>query len=372
MATELTSRTVTLDEGAVFDDFYGRGWTDGLPIVPPTKERVRAMMATVGRHPDDVVAILQPQRAAATIEKIAVNAVMAGCLPEYFPVVVAAIDAVADPTFEIGAMNVTTSCSSPVLIVNGPIRKKLDINDGWGLFGPGWRANATIGRAVSLVMLNVAGRIPGRVSKAVIGWPGRFGVCIAEREEASPWGPLHVERGFDVSDSTVTVQSACGLHPLECTDDTAEDLLASLTGALHIPLLINVFPWWGLGEMLLVMSPDHVRILAEAGWTKERLKEHFVEHTQDIPKELFSERVLRYLIKDDEGRRLEGTTVGRKELVEAGKVKAGQSQVTDKGVALAARPDQFMIVVGGGDGRIHSVFLPSYGDSFAVTRRIET
>lgn len=370
--TEFTSKTLTLDDSAdaVYETFYRQGWTDGLPIVPPTKERVAAMISTVHRPANECVALLPPKKGEATIEKLAINSVMAGCLPSYFPVVVAAVEALADPKFEIGAMNVTTSCTSPMLIVNGPARKLLDINDGWGLLGPGWRANATIGRAISLIMLNVAGRVPGKVSKAVIGFPGRYGMCIGEREEASRWEPYHVEQGFDPGESTVTVVSPCGVHPLECTDDSAEDLLASLSGALHAPLLINVFPWWGLGEMVLIMCPDHVRILSEAGFSKQDVKQYLYDHTQDIPRSLFSERVLEYITKDDQGERLEGTSVGRRNLVEAGLVKPGQKQVTEKGVALAARPDQFLIVVGGGDGRIHSVFLPTYGDSFAVTRRI--
>jgi hypothetical protein len=367
------ARTLDLEDSAeaVFEDYYQRGWTDGLPVIPPTRERVAAMMATVKRAPDECVALLPPKKGQATLEKLAVNAVMAGCHPSYFPVVVAAVEALADPKFEIGAMNVTTSCTSPMLIINGPVRKQLDINDGWGLLGPGWRANATIGRAISLIMLNIAGRIPGQVSKAVIGFPGRYGMCIGEREETSRWEPLHVEKGFDAAESTVTVVSPCGVHPMECTDDTAEDLLASLSGALHVPLLINVFPWWGVGEMVVVMCPDHIRILSEAGYSKRDVQQYFYDHTQDIPREFFSERVLEYITKDDEYSRLEGTTVGRRSLVDAGLVKPGQRQVTEKGVALAARPDQFIIVAGGGDGRIHSVFLPTYGDSFAVTKRID-
>lgn len=372
MVAETSSATIAVEDSldSVYGLFYERGWTDGLPIVPPTRERVAAMLEAVGRPAHDVVAVLPPKNGAATLEKLAINAVMAGCLPAYFPVVVAAVDALADPKFEIGAMNVTTSCTSPMLIVNGPIRQRLDINDGWGLLGPGWRANATIGRAISLIMLNIAGRIPGRVSKAVIGFPGRYGMCIGEREEASAWEPYHVEHGFKADEDTVTVVSPCGVHPMECTDDSAEDLLASLTGALHQPLLINVFPWWGMGEMVIIMSPDHIRILAEAGYSKQDVQRHFYENTLDIPKAYFSKRVLEYITKDDEGSRLEGTSVGRRSLVDAGLVRPDQRQVTDKGVALAARPDQFIIVAGGGDGRIHSVFLPTYGDSFAVTRRI--
>jgi hypothetical protein len=370
--TNFESATLTLDsaEGDVFETFYKNGWTDGLPIVAPTKDRVEGMIAATSRSADDVVAILPPKLGFATIEKLAINAVMAGCRPEYFPVVIAAVEALADPRFEIGAMNVTTSCTSPMVIVNGPIRNQLDINSGWGLLGPGWRANATIGRAISLIMLNIAGRVPGEVSKAVIGFPGRYGMCIGEREEASRWEPLHVERGFAADESTVTVVSPCGVHPLECTDDTATDLLKSIAGGLHVPLLINIFPWWGLGEMVLVMSPDHVRILADAGYSKQDVKEYLYESTLDIPPQFFSDRVLEYIRKDDEGERMEGTSVGRRNLVAAGLVKPDQRQVTEKGVALAARPDQFLIVVGGGDGRIHSVFMPTYGDSFAVTRKI--
>ncbi len=368
----MSSASVSVPDApdAIFDIFYERGWTDGLPIVPPTKERVAAMLAAYGKPADEAVAVLPPRNGDATLEKLATNAVMAGCRPEYFPVVVAAVEALADPKFEIGAMNVTTSCTSPMLIINGPIRKRLDINDGWGLLGPGWRANATIGRAISLIMLNIAGRIPGQVSKAVIGFPGRYGMCIGEREEASAWEPYHVEHGFSADEDTVTVVSPCGVHPLECTDDSAEDLLASLTGALHQPLLINVFPWWGMGEMVIVMSPDHIRILAEAGYSKADVQRHFYENTLDIPKKFFSGRVLEYITKDDQGDRLEGTSVGRRSLVDAGLVRPDQKQVTDMGVALAARPDQFIIVCGGGDGRIHSVFMPTYGDSFAVTRKI--
>ena len=193
------ARTLNLEDSAeaVFEDYYQRGWTDGLPVIPPTRDRVAAMLATARRGPAEIVAVLPPKKGHATVEKLAVNAVMAGCHPSYFPVVIAAVEALADPKFEIGAMNVTTSCTSPMLIINGPVRQQLDINDGWGLLGPGWRANATIGRAISLIMLNIAGRIPGQVSKAVIGFPGRYGMCIGEREEASAWEPLHVERGFD-------------------------------------------------------------------------------------------------------------------------------------------------------------------------------
>ncbi|MFC1934233.1 hypothetical protein ACFLUK_01860 [Chloroflexota bacterium] len=368
---EFRSKTLTLEDSidSVYEMFYKQGWTDGLPIVPPTKERVAAMISTVGKPASEGIAVLPPKMGEATIEKLAINSVMAGCLPSYFPVIVAAVEALADPTFDLASMNTTTSATSPMLILNGPVRQLLDVNCGWGLLGPGWRANATIGRAISLIMLNIAGRVPGEVSKAVIGFPGRYGMCIGEREEGSPWEPYHVEKGFHRDESTVTVVSPCGAHPLEAPlENNAEELLTTLAGALHLPLLINVCPWWGLGEVVLIIGPDHARILAEGGFSKQDVKQYFYEHTQDIPLSFFSESLIGDMVSADNGERLAG--VSRRKMVESGLIREGQRQVTDKGVALAARPDQFLIIVGGGDGRIHSAFLPTFGDSFAVTRSI--
>ncbi len=208
-ALELKSKRVQVDgEAAVYEEYYRRGWTDGLPIIAPTPERVETMLS--GLDPGRELAELPPKRAMVTVEKVAINAVMAGCLPSYFPVVLAAVEAIADPTFNLFGVDTTTSGVCVLTVVNGPIRQQLEINSSYGCFGPGWRANATIGRAIALVQQNVGGRIPGPVSKSTHGQPGRYTMCIGEFEERNPWGPLHVERGFKPGDNTVTVFSPTG------------------------------------------------------------------------------------------------------------------------------------------------------------------
>src|SRR5690348_10461674 len=187
---------------------FDRGVTDGLPGVPPTAERVAAAVAASGRAPEELVAEMPPRFGRATVQKVAVNAVMAGCRPEYLPVVVAAVEAMCDERFCLLGVSGTTDAVAPLVIVNGPIRAKLDINSGAGVFGPGWRANATIGRAVRLCWVNIGGAAPGVISMSTFGGPARYTYCIGENEEASPWEPLHVEHGFAASDSTVGVMAA--------------------------------------------------------------------------------------------------------------------------------------------------------------------
>ena len=187
--------------------FEARGWTDGLPVAPPTLPRVEAMCATTARAPAEVLGEVEPLRGEATVEKIAANAVMAGCRPEHFPVVLAAVEAVLDPAFNMRGVQTTDENVAPLLIVSGPLAARLGVNAGFGALGPGWRANAAIGRAVRLVMLNLGGGWPGAVSLAGLGQPGRYTLCLAERED-SPWPPLHVELGYRPEQSTVTVLRA--------------------------------------------------------------------------------------------------------------------------------------------------------------------
>ncbi len=368
---EVMAETITCENSidSIYELFYKNGWTDGLPIVPPTRERVDKMMSTVKRPANECVALLAPNMGEATIEKLAINAVMAGCLPSYFPIIVAAVEALADPRFNLYSINTTTNPTSPMLIVNGPVRNHVDINCSWGVLGPGWRANATIGRAISLIMLNIAGRIPGKVSKAVIGHPGRYGMCIGEREEESPWEPLHVERGFQQSESTVTVVSPGGVHSLEdLGNTTAASLLTDLAGGLHLSSTLNTQPFWGLGEAVLIMCPDHARILAREGFSKQDVKRYLCEHIQ-IPHSFFSEGTLNRMVGMDTGEH--PYHVDRQKMIKDGLIKDGQKQVTDKGVSLFARPDQILVVVAGGDGRIHSAYCPTWGDSWAITQTIK-
>src|ERR1043166_1151107 len=198
------------DLWAVNAFFEEKGWTDGLPIIPPTEERVGQTIAAVKRNPQDVIGVVPPRWAPATVEKIAINAVMAGCLPQYMPVLIAAAEALTDPKLNLYALQATTGGPAIMLIVNGPIRKQLNINGGSNVLGEGWRANATIGRCVRLIQRNIGGSYPGSTCKATLGWPGKYSICIAENEEASQWEPLHVERGFGRDQSTVTLISADG------------------------------------------------------------------------------------------------------------------------------------------------------------------
>ncbi|MEE9567836.1 MAG: hypothetical protein V3W37_00500, partial [Candidatus Binatia bacterium] len=177
---------------AVNELFYRRGWTDGLPIVPPTAGKVREMLRYIDRRPSEVLGVLEPLQGMASVEKLAINAVMAGCRPEYFPVVIAAVTALLEPEFNLIGVQTTDENVAPLLIINGPIARRLDINCSFGALGPGWQANASIGRAIRLIMNNIGGGWPWAVSLAGIGQPGRYTLCLAENESANPWEPLHV------------------------------------------------------------------------------------------------------------------------------------------------------------------------------------
>jgi hypothetical protein len=179
--------------------YYERGWTDGLPIVPPTEDRVARMLSGTIRNAQEVVGEVPPGQGEGTVEKIAINAVMVGCTPDAMPVILAALEAMLEEPFNLYGIQATTHPVAPLLIVNGPIRNKIGINSGYNVFGQGTRANATIGRAIRLILVNLGGGIPGKLDRSTQGQPSKYSFCIAENEEASPWAPLHVERGFDAS-----------------------------------------------------------------------------------------------------------------------------------------------------------------------------
>jgi hypothetical protein len=356
---------------AIYDLFYKEGLTDGLPIIPPTKEAVKAMMATVDRAPSDLVGNVPPRNAPGTIEKLAINAVMAGCLPSYFPIIVAATEALCDPKLNFYSIATTTASAATMLIINGPIRQTIDLNCGWDVMGPGNRANSTIGRAVSLIELNIGGRTAGVGSKCVIGQPGRSGWCIGEREEESPWEPLHVERGFKPDDSVATIIAVSGILSHEDHHSgTAEGLLRSLAGACHFSSSTAYMGYWGIGESGLVMCPTHAQILAKGGLSKQDVKQQLYERTLDTPLSWIDEYhvdEMRAMDREEVGPHVHGS---RPEMIRLGLIKPGQVQITEKGAAMAARPDQFMIVVAGGDAGYQSAFLPCFGDNWAVSRRI--
>ena len=275
----LASRRVELgpsedDAEAMFD----RGWTDGLPVVPPTPERVARLLAGATRDPDEVVAVVPPDLVPCTVEKVAVNAVLAGCRPDYLPVVLAAVEAACTDEFNIHGLLATTWFSGPLVIVNGPRARAIGMNDGINALGPGNRANATIGRALQLVVRNVGGGRPGGVDRATLGQPGKYTFCFAEREHDSPWEPLHVTRGLPASASAVTLFAAEG--PRGIVDQLSRDA-ESLANTFAACLRATTHPKLALAfDAVLVVSPEHGRVFREAGWSKATLLEELTSRLQ--------------------------------------------------------------------------------------------
>lgn len=269
-ATQLRARRVEL--AALEDEMealFERGWTDGLPVVPPTEKRVLAMLEGTTRAPSEIVATVPPDLVECTVEKVAINAVLAGCKPEYLPVVLAAVEAACTSQFNVHGLLATTMPVGPVLIVNGPIRRAIGMNAGINVFGQGNRANVTIGRALQLVVRNVGGGRPGEVDRATFGNPGKIAFCFPEDEEGSPWEPLSTDFGFARGTSTVTLFP--GEAPRSIVDQLARDpeslarSFAACLRTVHHPKLPLIF------DAILAVGPEHARVFREAGWDKQRL-----------------------------------------------------------------------------------------------------
>jgi hypothetical protein len=336
-----------------FEAWFERGVTDGLPVVPPSRERVAAMLAATRRGPSDLVAEVPPNFGRATVEKLAVNAVMAGCRPEYFPVVVAVVEAACDARFNLHGQSGTTNAASPLIIVNGPARRRLGVNCEAGVFGPGYRANATIGRALRLVMINLGGTRAGEIAMSTMGHPGRYTYCIGEYEEASPWEPLHVERGFGPADSTVTLFS--GESPLSVNDHlsrSAPQLAASLGWSAAGVWNHKSFPLYG--HTLFVIGPEHAATLGGEGWTKADVRRFLYETIR---------RPVRALAPGPDG-------------AETGRLKnLVDGRAPDERIPKFPSPEEIVLLVAGGTAGRFSAVVPGWmgGDlgSQPVTRRIE-
>ncbi|MHB8578172.1 MAG: hypothetical protein ACYDCQ_22910, partial [Dehalococcoidia bacterium] len=258
--------------------FYERGWTDGLPIVPPSESAVAEMLRWTDRDPHEVIGVLPPRQGEATVEKIAINAVMAGCLPRYLPVLIAAITAIADPEFNLDGVQATTHPCAPFLIVSGPIARELQINSGYNCFGQGFRANTTIGRALRLVLMNVGGGLPGSGDRATQGSPAKFSYCIAENIEANPWEPLNVELGFGADVTTVTASACEGPHNIqEHYSNTGLDILLTIAGAMGQAGSNNIL---GHGHPVLTLGPEHAATIARDGYDKSAIKRFIFEHAR--------------------------------------------------------------------------------------------
>lgn len=328
---------------AIDEEYQARGWTDGLPIVPPTEARVHEFLRHTKRDPRDVVGVLPPRQGEATVEKIAANAVMAGCKPAYLPVVLAAIEALADPLFNLDSVQATTHPVAPLIVVNGPIARQLEINGGYNCFGQGFRANVTIGRAVRLVLMNVGGGLPGSGDRATQGSPAKLAYCVAENEAESPWEPLHVEAGFPRDTSVVTVFGCEGPHNIQDHfSNTGLGVLRTVAGAMGQAGSNNLLGW---GWPLLALGPEHAATIARDGYSKAQVKEFLFEHARFPLARL--------------GREYQQQQIERHQAVDAPGTL----------LSIVKRADDLSIIVAGGAGK-HSCWQPTFGDGTHFTRRI--
>lgn len=330
------------DVGGLFTDMVRRGYTDGLPVIPPTERAVRAMIDYVGLASDERIVLIAPRQGAATVEKLAINAVMAGCLPEYFPVVIAAVKAITQPQFNLLGVQATTAAASPVLIINGPIRNAIDINCRRGCMGPGFRANATIGRAVRLILLNIGGGKPGEVDKANHGMPGKFTFCFGELEEETPWQPLHVDHGYESEQSTVTAVAGLGTQPLHATFRTPESVIHMVADGMAC--YGNGY-LRGTGNPVVVFTPGFGRMFAEHGWTKKRVQEELFERTKIPLSRLPQERQLANPVYSDWER--------------------------SRSIQLCREPDDILIVIAGGPEAYQVTYISVFPSSLMAISRID-
>ena len=256
--------------------FFERGWTDGLPVVLPTRGLVDAMIAGCGRDRNESLGPVPPKGGEATIEKLAINAVMGGCLPAHFPVVIAAIEAMMAPEHNLNGVSQTTHMCVSLAIVNGPIAKELKFNSRDGVFGNGYRSNGAVGRAIRLAIWNLGGAVPGDTDKSTLSHPGEYSFCIAEEEEDNPWEPLHVERGCPTGSDAVTVFACEGPHSVGCSGTPHEmlhGLMDALTGVSNNNMLYG-------GQTLVVLNPLNAEEFAKRGWSKNDVRQYLWENAR--------------------------------------------------------------------------------------------
>src|SRR5262245_14144143 len=343
MAVELTSKRHRVEDLDAVEFCFQQGWTDGLPVIPPTPERVEAMLAAARHDPKQEIAFITNRSVSITAEKVAINAVMAGCRPEYMGVVVAAVEGIGDPAWGYHGPGTSTGGAAVLMIVNGPIARQLDINSGDNLFGPGWRSSLTVGRALRLVMRNVCGSLPGLLDRGTLGHPGKISYVIAENEAESPWTPLHVERGFRPDQSTVTVMAAEGPH--QCYNqlsNTPEGVLTTIADSMRLGGSAGRQP-----QYAIIISGEHMRTIAQGGWGKKEIRQFLFDHTQNS---------IAHLKRTN---RVPGVV---------------QPADETKMRPLVASPDDFLVVAAGGRAGPFAAHIPGCGgsrSSLAVTKEVK-
>lgn len=349
-STAAKAARLTVEEDRALDYCFEQGWTDGLPVVPPTVERVEAMIAAAGRDPErdaqEIVGEFPLRRRTLTLEQVAANAVMAGCLPEYFPVLLAAVQAICEERFCLNGPASSTGGAGLLMIVNGPIVERLRINCRGNVFGPGARANATLGRALRLVVMNLCGAISQVTDRSTLGSPGKYTFCIAENEADSPWTPFSVERGMPAGRSAVTV-FAC-YSPVQISDhitDRPEGILDHMSIVLSA---LGEARTLGHPEIAVILCGEHMRLLAQHGWSKDDVRAYLVEHAK-------AKRInLKHRGLDF--------------------VEFGPDDEELESVVLA--PEDYFIIAAGGSGGKFSAFIPGWGANYkgpvsrAVTKLI--
>ncbi len=353
------------DPWSAIEACYARGWTDGLPVVPPTEPLVDAMLAA-GPWAAEQVLLHEPVRdRAVTAEKAAINAVMAGCRPEYFPVVGAALQAIGDPAFMLHGPATSTGGSAVMVIVNGPVRERLALHAKANLFGPGFRANATIGRTLRLVLLNCLDCRPGILDKSTQGWPGKYSLCFAEDEEASPWEPLSVSQGVRAGASAVTVYAAeSGHNVLSHGTSDPERLLTCFADAMAG--LGSLSP----GRSVIVFAPEHAAHLARAGWSRQRTQDWLYAHAwrslADLkrggkvePAFYTNPSLVDWLYRNRPG----GAPDPVPTPADAERIVDDDERVR---VHRGLGPDDIALAVGGGEAGGHSAFFPSWSRGRSV------
>ena len=340
---ELKSRRHSVsDLAGAIELCYTNGWTDGLPVVPPTAERIVAMLEAAGLEPDREIAFIENRQVSVSAEKIAINAVMAGCKASYMPIVVAAVEALADPAYGYHGPATSTGGSAVFMLVNGPIARELDINSGDNLFGPGWRANATIGRAVRLVMRNVIGTLPGELDRSSLGHAGKYTFCIAENEIDSPWPPLHTTRGFRADQNAVTIFAAYAPHQFSNRLSAApEGILDTACAHMRVSAGSARQP-----QYAIVFAGEHQAIMKRAGWAREDVQRYCYEHSKATVAELKRAHMIPGDVTRDDEHALS---------------------------ALVERPQDFLVIAAGGQAGVQSAFIPGWGSkagSQSVTKEI--
>ncbi len=347
-------RARRIEMGSQDDEFefmYEQGFTDGLPVIPPTPERVLRMLQGTTRDPQDVIAIMPPNMAKVTVEKIAINAVLAGCRPEYLPVVMAAVDAVCTDEFNIHGVMATTMGASPVMVVNGPIRHRLKMNMGLGALGQGNRANATIGRALRLVIRNVGGAKPGGTERSTFSNPMKFTMCFAEWEERSCWDPFHVDRGFDANESVVTTLAMSAGPTLILDETTTEATLLAAAIGEATKGMFNA-SWYDSSNCLMVVSPEHSDVFKRGNISRATLR-------RDIQKA--SEKSVQEL--------MQGPSTSPEQLSSLAQLP------TDRRIGKFGAEDHIEIVVAGSEAGKSTAFfhgwIPRSMGSIPVSRKID-